>query len=132
MVNDLSNRSKARNLMFGTIYKIMTQDQWHQLEVDGTFLGAPIDLKDGYIHFSFEDQLVETAVKHFASQSGLHVVAVDVARLGPALKAEASRGGALFPHLYAPLMREDVLWASPLVWRQDGRPEWQLPLPAQD
>ncbi len=118
--------------MSGTIYKIMTQDQWRQLQVDGTFHGAPIDLVDGYIHFSYAEQVVETAIKHFTGQSGLHVVAVDGARLGHALKAEPSRAGALFPHLYAPLIREAVLWASPLVWRQDGQPEWQVPLPAKE
>lgn len=108
-----------------TIFKIMTEEQWHRLEAQGTFAGAPVDLADGYIHFSYADQVSETAMKHFGGQSGLRVVAVDTAMLGTALKAEPSRGGALFPHLYAPLPRDAVLWVSPLVWREDGTPDWQ-------
>ena len=67
------------------------------------FDGAPIDLADGFIHFSTAGQVDETAARHFAGQAGLLLVAVDAAALGAALKYEPSRGGALFPHLYAPL-----------------------------
>ena len=65
--------------------------------------GAPIDSRDGYIHFSTAEQAVETAAKHFAGTDDLLLVAVDADALGPALKWEPSRGGALFPHLYGAL-----------------------------
>ena len=58
---------------------------------------------DGFIHFSTAEQAVETAARHFAGQDDLLLIAVDAAALGDALKYEVSRGGALFPHLYAPL-----------------------------
>jgi uncharacterized protein (DUF952 family) len=86
-----------------TAYKVLTAPQMAALEADGVFAGAPIDLADGYIHLSAAEQLTETLDKHFAGLSGLHVVAVDLAALGGALKWEPSRGGQLFPHLYAPL-----------------------------
>ena len=54
-------------------------------------------------------------------RSGLVLVALDAARLGPALKWEASRGGALFPHLYAPLDLAAMLWVEPLQLGTDGR-----------
>jgi uncharacterized protein (DUF952 family) len=123
---------KLKKVMQTTIFKIMTEDQWEQLEAHGTFAGAAIDLTDGYIHFSYAEQVSETAIKHFGGQSGLRVVAVDTAMLGTALKAEPSRGGALFPHLYAPLSRDAVRWASPLLWREDGMPDWQPPAGAKD
>ena len=59
-----------------------------------------MDLADGFIHFSTAEQVRETAARHFAGQDGLLLVAIDDAKLGPALKYEVSRGGALFPHLY--------------------------------
>ncbi len=70
----------------------------------GQFLGAPVDLADGFIHFSTAAQVEETARKHFQGVDDLLLLAVSVEQLsaleGP-LKWEPSRGGALFPHLYA-------------------------------
>jgi uncharacterized protein (DUF952 family) len=85
------------------IYKIATRAQWQAAEATGTFSGAPVDLRDGYIHFSTAEQLDETLAKHFAGQRDLVLIAVDADALGEALRWEVSRGGALFPHLYAPL-----------------------------
>ena len=96
------------------IYKIFTGPQWVALERDGETTGAPVDLADGFVHFSTVGQVAETAAKHFAGQAGLMVLAVDADTLGEALKWEPSRGGALFPHLYAPLLLADVVWAKPL------------------
>jgi len=96
------------------IYKIFRADEWQALRKAGTSKGAPVDLADGYIHFSTAEQAAETAAKHFAGADGLMLVAVDTDRLGDALKWEPSRGGALFPHLYRDLRLEDVHWAQPL------------------
>jgi uncharacterized protein (DUF952 family) len=86
-----------------TAYKVLTADQWAQFERDGIFHGAPVDLADGYIHLSTEDQLQGTLEKHFAGQADLIIAEIDLAAFGDTLKWEVSRGGALFPHLYAPL-----------------------------
>ena len=102
------------------IYKILPEAMWRAAEARGRFDGAPVDLEDGFIHFSTAAQLRETAAKHFAGQPGLLVVAVDAGRLGAALKWEVSRGGALFPHLYAPLDPAAALWARPLPLGPDG------------
>lgn len=96
------------------IYKICPAAMWREAEAKGVFAGAPIDVADGFIHFSTASQARETAAKHFAGQEGLVLVALDAGRLGPALKYEVSRGGALFPHLYAPLDPSAALWVKPL------------------
>lgn len=85
------------------IFKIATRAQWEAAEAAGTFAGAPVDLRDGYIHFSTAEQLDDTLAKHFAGQHDLLLIAVEADALGEALRWEVSRGGALFPHLYAPL-----------------------------
>jgi uncharacterized protein (DUF952 family) len=103
-----------------TIYKIVPRELWQQARIAGVFKGAPIDLKDGYIHFSTAAQAVETARLHFAGEADLLLVAVDATLLGEALKWEASRGGNLFPHLYADLPLGAVLWEKPLPLGQDG------------
>lgn len=104
-----------------TIYKIVPQALWREAERTGTFTGAPVDLADGYIHFSTAAQALETASRHFAGQGDLLLVAVEGDRLGPTLRWEPSRGGDLFPHLYAPLAVAGVLWVKPLPLGPDGR-----------
>ena len=81
------------------IYKILTGPQWAALERDGEMAGAPVDLADGFVHFSAAGHVVETAAKHFAGQTGLMLLAVAGDGLGEALKWEVSRGGDLFPLL---------------------------------
>jgi len=103
------------------IYKIVPRALWSEAERAGVFRGAPVDLADGYIHFSTGPQAAETAAKHFRAQADLLLVAVDAGQLGPALKWEPSRGGALFPHLYAPLPLAAVLRVEPLPLGPDGR-----------
>ena len=102
------------------IYKLLSAAAWHEAEAGGTFVGAPVDLADGYIHFSTAAQVAETAAKHFAGQRDLLLVAVDPQKLGDALRWEVSRGGASFPHLYAPLVTADASWAKPLPLDADG------------
>jgi len=106
--------------MVGTIYKIVSHQVWSESEAAGRFVGAGIDLADGYIHFSTAAQVVETARRHFKGQDGLLLVAIDPAALGDRLKYEPSRGGDLFPHLYAELPMSAVLWAKPLPVGADG------------
>lgn len=85
------------------IYKIVSVDEWRAAEAAGAFTGSAVDLADGYIHFSEAGQLRETARKHFAGRDDLLLVTIDADRLEPQPIWEPSRGGALFPHLYAPL-----------------------------
>jgi uncharacterized protein (DUF952 family) len=97
-----------------TIYKICERSAWHAAEHDGLYRGSDVDRRDGFIHFSTAVQVGETAAKHFAGQKDLMLVAVEAEALGAALKWEPSRGGALFPHLYAALAVSAVRWARPL------------------
>lgn len=108
------------DIMANAIYKIVPDALWQKARADGVFAGAPIDLQDGFIHFSTAIQAKDTARLHFAGQQDLLLVAVDGEALGAALIFEPSRGGALFPHLYAPLPLSAVLWEKPLPLGKDG------------
>lgn len=107
--------------MSSTIYKIVPAPLWQAAMAAGSFDGAPVDIADGYIHFSTADQVRETAAKHFAGQDDLLLVAVDGRVLGSALHYEVSRGGALFPHLYGSLDPDLASWVKPLPLGPDGR-----------
>jgi uncharacterized protein (DUF952 family) len=107
--------------MAATIYKILPSCLWSDAITAGEFLGSPLDVADGFIHFSTALQVRETAAKHFAGVADLVLVAVPVSVLGAALKWEPSRGGDLFPHLYGPLAVEAALWVKPLPIDAEGR-----------
>lgn len=96
------------------ILKIFRRPEWDTFRAMGETAGAPVDLQDGFIHFSTPAQVVETAARHFAEESDLVLVAFDSDQLGGALKWEPSRGGALFPHLYRPLRLHEVVWDKSL------------------
>lgn len=101
-------------------YKVLTASQMAQFLADGVFAGAPVDVADGYIHLSALPQLAETIDKHFAGQGDLFIATVDLAALGEAVKWEESRGGALFPHVYADLPLSAVVAHGPLRRGGDG------------
>ena len=109
-----------------TLYKILSQEDWAAMLREGRLLGASIDLRDGYVHLSSGAQVRETLSLHFAGRAGLRLLAVDGAGLGEALRWEPSRGGALFPHLYAPL----PLRALRAVWSVDVPADGGVSLPS--
>lgn len=101
-------------------YKVMTYDELETMRRDGLFRGSAADLADGFVHLSSSAQLATTVDKHYHGQTGLVVAAVDLARLGDAVRWEPSRGGELFPHVYGTLPLEAVVGAGPLERSADG------------
>jgi uncharacterized protein (DUF952 family) len=95
------------------IYKILSAADWEAAQRAGRFEGSADDLRDRFIHFSDGEQVIGTARKYFAGQTGLMLLAVDRARLGD-LRWERSRDDALFPHLYGPLELDAVTKADRL------------------
>lgn len=104
-----------------TIYKILAADEWRAAERAGVYRGSADDKRDGFIHFSSAEQTLGTYEKYFSGKPDLVLAAIDAAALGAALKWEASRGGALFPHLYGDLPLSAVRWSRPLTSSNDLR-----------
>ena len=102
------------------IYKILSANQWKEAQSAGAFSGAPVDLADGFIHFSTAEQAEETARKHFKGQDDLLLATIDEELLGEKLRYEPSRGGQLFPHLYGPMPLAAVINIVPLPMQSDG------------
>ena len=96
------------------IYKLLPAAEWAEAETRGGYDGSAVDRRDGFVHLSARDQVVETAARHFADESDLVLLTVDPDRLGAELRWEPSRGGALFPHLYGPLPVSAVLAVAPI------------------
>ncbi len=102
------------------IYKIFRGPEFESFEAAGTTAGAPVDLSDGYIHFSAAHQVADTLSKHFDGEDGLVLLAIEADLVGDDLKWETSRGGQLFPHLYRDLRRGDIVWTRPITLGLDG------------
>jgi uncharacterized protein (DUF952 family) len=103
------------------VFKVLATEEWRAAEAAGAFAGAAVDRADGYIHLSTAEQAPETAAKWFAARDDLTLVAVDATALGADLVWEPSRGGALFPHLYAALPLSAVIWSRPLPLGPNGQ-----------
>lgn len=103
-----------------TIYKVVGFEEWDKAVSSGQFEGAEIDLQDGFIHFSTAQQTKETVAKHFAGRDDLLLVAVTTEPMARHYKMEVSRGGDLFPHLYAKLPVANADWWQELPLGDDG------------
>ena len=103
------------------VYKVMSAAELQQMQRDGVFHGSPVDIADGYVHLSCGSQLPATLDKHFSGVNGLLLAAVDLSRLGDAVRWEPSRGGQLFPHIHGVLAIDAVVssyhWSEPPTGR---------------
>lgn len=104
------------------IYKLIDRASWTAALAAGRFEGSPVDLADGFIHFSTAAQAAETGRRYFSGQTDLLVIAFDAEALGAALRWETSRGGDLFPHLYATLNPATALETRDVALGPDGAP----------
>lgn len=102
------------------VYKIVTAAEWSDAMTKGQYDGSADDKRDGFIHLSEQDQVRGTLEKHFKGKRDLVLIAFEVPKLGADLRWEQSRGGELFPHLYAPLSVSVALWKRPLPKNSDG------------
>lgn len=101
------------------IFKIFRAPEWAAMQAAGETAGAPVDLADGFVHFSTTDTARETAFKHFSDAGGLVLVAAETDRMDD-LRWEVSRGGEKFPHLYTPFRMDHVVWHRDLPLGADG------------
>lgn len=108
------------------IYKILSRAEWTAAEAAGRFEGSAVDRQDGFIHFSTAVQAPETARRYFAGLPDLVILEVEGDDLGDALKWEPSRGGDLFPHLFAPLPVDAVRKVHDAPLGPDGLPQMAL------
>lgn len=111
------------------IYKICDTAIWKDAVTEGRFRGAGIDLEDGYIHFSTASQVEETAQRHYRNRPDLVMVAVETDGLD--IVWESSRGGDLFPHLYADLPVASAVSVVPLTCDENGVPRPDGGYPAE-
>lgn len=108
------------------IFKILTPAEYQLFCEEKIFAGAPVDIADGFIHFSDASQVLETAQKHFGEHTEIWILEIATRRFGDNLKWEESRGGALFPHLYDMELRSEDIVKARLESKQDGQFNFEI------
>jgi len=109
------------------VYKVVSREVYDVSIASGTFVGQPIDNADGYIHLSTAAQLSETIRLYFAGLGDQVLFQLACAPFGAAMKWEASRNNALFPHLYAELPMSALGKVATIHVAPDGSvnlPDW--------
>ena len=86
-----------------SVYKILSPAAWTQARAQAVLALTGVDARDGFVHLSGADQVADTLALYFTDADDLILVAFAAATLGPDLRWEASRGGALFPHFHGGL-----------------------------
>lgn len=111
------------------IYHLAAAADWRAAQATGLYRGSPDDHRDGFMHFSTAAQVAESAARHRAGRADQVLLCIPAAALGQDLRWEISRGGQLFPHLYAALDIAKVISAVPLPVGPDGRHAFPALLP---
>ena len=83
---------------------------------EGELFEAKVKVLGEYIKHHVKEEEQPGGMFAKAKKSSMDLIA-----LGEELKWEPSRGGALFPHLYASLPTRLALWARPLPLGPDGK-----------
>lgn len=103
------------------IYKIVTAAHWLEAKDLDHIPPMPVDIGDGYMHFSTANQLPKTLELYFSSEAGVVILAVKTQQVRADLKWEPSRGGDLFPHLFAPLAKSSISWHETVNVNANGQ-----------
>lgn len=96
------------------LYKILTVQQWQKFRANKIFDGSELDIKDGFIHLSFKEQIDGIRQKFFTEVLQIVLVSLDNAKLDSSLlKVEANKpNGNKYPHYYGQLSLEMVIDAK--------------------
>lgn len=110
-------------------YKIETRGAWAKAQSAGVYTGSALDVTDGFIHLSALDQVRATMAMWFKDQPDLILAKIDLTTLGETVVWEASRGGALFPHIYGPISMSAVQEVIDLPLLADGSHDLPVSFP---
>ena len=90
------------------IFKIISTKEWQKVKISESYSGSSKDIKDGFIHFSGEDQVKGTHEKYYSKQKHLVLLKVETIKLDHLIWEQASDGN-MFPHLYSDLDLSNVV-----------------------
>ncbi len=116
------------------IYHITSREDWQASQADGEYQTRFLE-REGFIHASTREEIVETADLLFAGRDDLVLLCIDPSLLAAPLRREEPSGAVhrdgagLFPHIYGPLNLDAVTQVMDFPCNPDGTFELPAELP---
>ena len=106
------------------LFHIIAPDAWADAVALGEYRPSSLE-SEGFVHFSFAEQVAGTANLRYRDEADLVVVEVDPSAVGAELRVEDSYGsGTEFPHLYGAIRTSAARAVIPLT--RDGNGDWEF------
>lgn len=124
----LRNLAKQAGEAYG-VFHLIPSSEWLAAQQSDLYRPASLQ-QEGYIHCSTREQVLDTAERFYAECHQLTVLCLNTQKLRPWLRYEApspALAGSVqshFPHLYAPVSPQDVLWSAELIRSANGHFAW--------
>jgi uncharacterized protein (DUF952 family) len=105
------------------IYHVISQIGWNKIS-ESEFYAPDSLTSDGFIHFSYKDQIPGVIERYYKNQTDLLVIKVEVNKLKSNLLLEKVPGTGLFPHLYGKLNLDSVIGVFQILKDENNKVFW--------
>lgn len=96
------------------LFHLVPEPQWRAAQEQGVYEPASL-AAEGFVHFSYRDQVARTANRRYAGATDLIVVEVDPMRLEhPVVDEDLYGADEDFPHVYASIPTSAAVAEHPL------------------
>jgi uncharacterized protein (DUF952 family) len=103
------------------IFHLIEPDVWSAALTAGMYAPASLAV-EGFVHFSFAEQVQTTANRYYRDVPELVLLEVDPALLSADLRVETSGDHGDFPHVYGPVETAAVVAVHPMG--RDDAGDW--------
>lgn len=105
------------------IYHVISQIDWNEIS-ESEFYAPDSLTSEGFIHFSYKDQIPGVIERYYKDQSNLLVIKVEVNKLKSNLLLEKVPDTGLFPHLYGKLNLDSVIGVYQILINENDNVFW--------
>lgn len=105
------------------IYHVISQIEWNE-NSESEFYAPDSFTSEGFIHFSYKDQIPGVIERYYKEQTGLLLLKVDVNKLKSNLLFEKVPGAGSFPHLYGKLNLDSVIGVFQILKDENNTLFW--------
>lgn len=105
------------------IYHIISEDEWEGVSKKESYTPDSLS-SEGFIHFSFSDQVNEVIKRYYKEVEDLLLLKVEISKIKSNLKIETIGNFGSYPHLYSGLKLENVVGVYRIQKNNDGDYFW--------
>jgi uncharacterized protein (DUF952 family) len=105
------------------IYHVVPAERWSQTAENSNYEPDSLFI-EGFIHFSFFDQVDGVIKRYYRILDDLLVLKVELSKIQSEIKIEKVPGNGSFPHLYGMLNLDAVVGVYKIECDQNGNYYW--------